>query len=150
MTQKARKGVGYSAKQGEIFNVNQYLENKKQRNEQIVILVDIITNLFATDEWDVPTDLVSKMLESALLPILESAFRNGSFLDMAKEATVYHSYCALARAIAGQQNLAPCLVEIDRRYKPTQVDPVYKLLGKLNELATIFLNCLTETLNVEK
>jgi len=33
ITQKARKGVGYSAKQGEIFNVNQYLENKKQRNE---------------------------------------------------------------------------------------------------------------------
>jgi len=84
------------------------------------------------------------------LPILESAFRNGSFLDMAKEANVYHSYCALTRAIAGQEKLAPCLVEIDKNYKPTQVDPVYKLLGKLNELATIFLNCLTETLNVEK
>ncbi len=33
VTQKARKGVGYSAKQGELFNVNQYLENKKQRSE---------------------------------------------------------------------------------------------------------------------
>lgn len=68
---------------------------------------------------------------------------------MAKEAQVYHSYCALARAIAGQKNLAPCLIEIDKRYKPAQVEPVYKLLSKLNDLATIFLNCLTETLKQE-
>jgi len=34
------------------------LENKKQRNEQIVILVDIITNLFATDEWEASSELV--------------------------------------------------------------------------------------------
>jgi hypothetical protein len=31
-------------------------------------------------------------LESALLPLLEQAFRNGSWLDMAKAAEVYHSY----------------------------------------------------------
>jgi hypothetical protein len=30
---KARKGVGYSAKQGETFDVAAYLENKKARNE---------------------------------------------------------------------------------------------------------------------
>jgi len=126
------------------------LENKKQRNEQIVILIDIITNLFASDEWEASADLVSQMMTSALLPILESAFRNGSFLDMAKEAAVYHSYCALTRAIANQKNLAPCLVEIDKRYKPMQVEPIYKLVGKLNDLATIFLNCLTENLSVDK
>jgi len=51
VTQKARKGVGYSAKQGEQFNVNAYLENKKQRSEQVVILVDIVTHLFTSDEW---------------------------------------------------------------------------------------------------
>lgn len=28
-----RSGVGYSSKQGETFNVTQYLENKKQRND---------------------------------------------------------------------------------------------------------------------
>ena len=65
-----------------------------------MILVDIITNLFASDEWEASEQLVAQMLSSALLPILESAFRNGSFLDMAKEAAVYHSYCALTRAIA--------------------------------------------------
>lgn len=69
---------------------------------------------------------------------------------MAKEAAVYHSYCKLTRAIARQKNLAPCLVEIDKRYKPMQVEPIYKLVGKLNDLATIFLNCLTENLSVDK
>jgi hypothetical protein len=30
---KARKGVGYSAKQGETWNVDAYFDNKKVRNE---------------------------------------------------------------------------------------------------------------------
>ena len=30
---KKRKGVGYSSKVGQTFNVTQYLENKKIRNE---------------------------------------------------------------------------------------------------------------------
>lgn len=63
---------------------------------------------------------------------------------------MYHSFCALTRALSGQKALAPCLVEIDKRFKPTQVEPVYKLVSKLNDLATIFLNCLTETIGGEK
>jgi hypothetical protein len=109
-----------------------------------------VTHLFASSEWEAPTSLVDQLLTSALLPILESAFRNGSFLDMAKEASMYHSFCALTRALSGQKALAPCLVEIDKRFKPTQVEPVYKLVSKLNDLATIFLNCLTETIGGEK
>ena len=30
---KKRKGVGYSSKVGQTFNVTQYLENKKLRND---------------------------------------------------------------------------------------------------------------------
>lgn len=48
---KKRKGVGYSTAQGQQFNVNAYLANKKARNEQIQVLVDICTNFFNTDEW---------------------------------------------------------------------------------------------------
>jgi hypothetical protein len=35
------------------------LENKKQRNEQIVILIDIIMNIFDTDEWEASQALVA-------------------------------------------------------------------------------------------
>jgi len=58
------------------------------------------------------------IFESPLLPLLESAFRNGSWLDMAKEASLYHSYMALTRALASQKNLVGCLIEVDKHYKP--------------------------------
>lgn len=64
-------------------------------------------------------EVMEIILESPLLPLLESAFRNGSWLDMAKEAPVYHSYMALTRSLAGQENLVGCLIEIDKKYKPT-------------------------------
>ena len=65
-----------------------YLENSKQRNE----LVDICSNFFGSKEWEASDDVASIILESALLPLLEQAFRNGSWLDMAKAADVYASY----------------------------------------------------------
>jgi len=67
-----------------------------------------------------------------LLPLLENSFRNGSWLDMAKEDNLYHSLLALTRAIASQSELAACLVEIGPNWKPNQTDPIYKLLEGLN------------------
>jgi len=49
---KKRKGVGYGAsKQGQAFDVSAYLENTKQRNEQIKTLVDICSNFLGSKEW---------------------------------------------------------------------------------------------------
>lgn len=89
---KKRKGVGYSSKVGQTFNVTQYLENKKQRNEQIKNLIDICSNFILSKEWTATEEVLNIILESALMPLLESAFRNGSWLDMAKENEIYHSY----------------------------------------------------------
>jgi hypothetical protein len=148
-TKKKRGGVGYSAKQGERFDVGAYLENKKQRNEQIKVLIDICTGFFDSEEWTAPEEMLEEILESALLPILEAAFRNGSILEISKEAETYHSYLELTRALSKQSNLLPCLIEIDQRYKPNQTEPIYKLLGKMNDLATIFLSCLNQQQNIE-
>ena len=46
------------------------------------------------------------------------------------------------RTIASHKTLLPSLIEIDTQYKPAQVSPVYKLLGKLEHLAGIFMSCL--------
>lgn len=89
---KKRKGVGYSAKQGQAFDVSAYLENAKQRNEQIKTLVDICSSFLGSSEWVASKDLVETFLSSALLPLLEQAFRNGSWLDMAKAADLYASH----------------------------------------------------------
>lgn len=97
---KKRKGVGYSSKVGQTFNVTQYLENKKLRNDQIKNLVDICSNFINCKEWNAGEEVLDILLESALLPLLESAFRNGSWLDMAKEYEVYHSYLGNSKMIS--------------------------------------------------
>lgn len=94
---KKRKGVGYSSKQGQAFDVTAYLENAKQRNEQIKSLVDICSNFLCSKEWQASENVANIILESSLLPLLEQAFRNGSCLDMAKSAEVYSSYLSLTR-----------------------------------------------------
>jgi hypothetical protein len=40
------------------------------------------------------------VLESALLPILESAMRSGSLLEMAKEIQLYNSYLDLIEGLS--------------------------------------------------
>lgn len=35
--------------------------------------------------------------------------------------------------------MLPALIKIDKQYKPEQTEPIHVLLGKLNELGTIFL-----------
>lgn len=78
-----------------------------------------------------------------MVPILEQALRNSSFLELSKEADVYHSYLELLRALCKQEKLLPMLMKIDKRYKPEQIEPIYGLLGKLNELGSIFLSLNT-------
>ena len=139
---KKRKGVGYSSKQGEAFDVAAYLENAKQRNEQIKTLIDICGSFLGSAEWRATDEVARIIMDSALLPLLEQAFRNGSWLDMTKAAEVYASYLALARALASQPRLVKCLAKLDPKYKPTQRDPIQKLLRDLHGLAGIFWSCL--------
>ena len=69
-----------------------YLDNKKQRNDQIKVLIDIISGFINSKIWKAPIEMLDEIMESALLPILESALRNSSFLELSKEADVYSSY----------------------------------------------------------
>jgi len=87
-----RKGVGYSSVIKEKFDVGAYLENKKLRNDQIKVLIDIISGFINSKSWKAPVTMLDEILESALCPILENALRNSSFLELSKEAEVYHSY----------------------------------------------------------
>lgn len=120
------------------------MDDKKQRNDQIKILVDIVCNFFNSSKWVADKKARRIIILSPLLPLLESAFRNGSWLDMAKEAPVYQSYLALTRSLSTQDALLPCLVALKKKYKPNQTTAIHVLLGKLNELASIFIQCLDQ------
>lgn len=52
-------------------------------------------NVIKSRDWEVPDELKDLFLESALLPILEAAFRSGSLLEMAKEYDLYTAYLEL-------------------------------------------------------
>jgi len=56
---------------------------------------------------------------------------------------------ALTRAIARQHGLIGCLADISKKYKPAQTEPIYKLLNKLNDLASIFLSCLNQQKEID-
>jgi hypothetical protein len=146
---KKRKGVGYTTGVGKTFNVSQYIKNKKQKNEQISYLIDILSNFFRTKDWIPTSSIASEILESCLLPLVENAFRTGSLLDMVKYHKLYISYLRLARVFAKNKALSITLIDIDQKYKPKQIEPIYKLLAKLNDLANIYSSCLNSQVNNE-
>jgi len=81
---KGLQGVGYSKDVGTKFDVGEYLRNAQLRAEQIKVLIDICANFLSSDKWKADETLRDQILESSLLPILEQAFRNGSFLEISK------------------------------------------------------------------
>mmetsp|Transcript_28549 Transcript_28549/g.25438 ORF Transcript_28549/g.25438 Transcript_28549/m.25438 type:complete len:504 (+) Transcript_28549:4260-5771(+) len=154
---KKKKGVGYGSDAGggfafgaqkpqqDTWNVNQFVEKKKMKNDQIASLINVITSIFETEGWEPPQDVVKMICESALLPLLEAAFRNGSLVDMGKESDLYISYLKLVKAMSKHKNLIPTLLELDKHYIPKQRDSVFKLLSGMNDVAKIFISCLANT-----
>lgn len=141
-----KKGIGYGSDytgQNQRWDVQQYVDSKKVRNEQLGGMIEILCNFIASKHWHPPKKVVHEICCSALLPLIEAAFRSASLLEMAKEATLNQQYLKLTRVMATHKTLIPTLLDLDPHYQPAQKDSVYNLLKNLKELAQIFLNCLT-------
>ena len=89
--------------------------------------------------------LKTQLLESSLLPTLESAFRSGSLLEMAKEMDLYLSYLQFTLTLAKTSSLFEVLLEIGDTYEPRQKDTIFELVKQAAGLAEIFLSCLNRT-----
>lgn len=146
---KKKKGVGYgsdSTGQNSKWNTQEYVEKKKQRNIQLQQLLSIIEHYFDYSDWKLSAKSASNLLkiiyESALLPLLESAFRSGSLLEMTKESDLYKSYLKIVQAISKHKALAPIFLDIPKNYVPSQTESVQTLLTQLRDNANIFLSCL--------
>ena len=100
--------------------------------------------MIKSKDWEAPDQIKNMFLESALLPTLEAAFRSGSLLEIAKEYELNMSYLGFVIEIANHPTLIALLLDIGDEYEPRQKEPVYQLLSKLNDLGSIFLNCLSE------
>jgi|LauGreDrversion4_2_1035121.scaffolds.fasta_scaffold26859_7 hypothetical protein len=139
-----RKGVGYTAGVGTTWNVAEYLKSKEAKSSQTANIVNILRNIIRSKDWKAPAAVKDLLLESALLPTLEAAFRSGSLLDMAKEYDLNIAYLDFAEELAQHETLIDLLLDIGDLYVPRQHASVESLLIKLNDLGTIFLNCLPE------
>ena len=95
---KKKKGVGYASDslgQNQVWDAKDYVEKKKLKNDQLINLLEIIRNFLDTRDWTPPKEVLNALCGSALLPLLESAFRSGSLLDMGKESELYSSYLSI-------------------------------------------------------
>ena len=95
-----KKGVGYASDntgQNQKWNINEYHETKKQKNEQLKSLLTIFETFLDFKNWKVPQKLMELICSSALLPLLESAFRSGSLLEVSKEADLFFTYLSLKK-----------------------------------------------------
>lgn len=57
-------------------------------------------------------NLKELILESALLPVLENAFRSGSILEMSKETELFTAYLDFTLAMAANSELTALLMDI--------------------------------------
>ena len=141
-----KKGVGYASDntgQNQKWNISEYHESKKNQSEQLQSLLNILETFLDFNDWKSPKRFYDLLACSALLPLIESAFRSGSLLDMSKDAELFISYLKITRLISRHKSLLPLLFELDPHYVPKQTENIYFLLNNLKELATIFKNCMT-------
>ena len=136
---KNRKGVGYTTDVGQEWNVNAYFKKKESKNSQIADIIGILKGIIMSKDLTEKYQVKDLILESALLPVIENAFRSGSILEMAKEIELYSWYLDFIIEISKNDYLTMLLMDIGKEYEPRQLEPVFELLDKLAGLANIFL-----------
>jgi hypothetical protein len=113
-----RKGVGYTTGVGVIWNVSEYLKSKEAKSQQAANIVNILKNMIKSKDWQAPEQIKDMLLESALLPTLEAAFRSGSLLEIAKEFELNMSYLGFVQEISNHPTLLALLLDIGDSYEP--------------------------------
>ena len=144
-TNKNKKitGVGYGGSYyGKTWDVNKYLKDKKSNSNEVIHNIKSLIDYFKNPSFIISNDLMKIILESCMLPCLESAFRGGALLELSKDSELYITYLELAVTLSKNHSLIPLLLEISKDYKPVQNQSVYSLLSSLNESAQIFIKCL--------
>lgn len=146
-----KKGVGYASDntgQNQKWNISEYHESKKNQSEQLQSLLGILETFLDFNDWKPPKKFSDLVCTSALLPLIEAAFRSGSLLDMSKDAELFICFLRIAKLFSRHHSLIPLLLDLDPHYVPKQTESIYYLLGNLKDLANIFKSCMTSDTSV--
>ncbi|CAD8078852.1 unnamed protein product [Paramecium sonneborni] len=146
---KQKRGVGYASDntgQNQKWNTIEYVEKKTQKSQQLIGLLGIVESFFDFQHWHPSEELLHKLkntlFESALLPLLESAFRSGSLLEISKEFDLYCKYLKIVQSMSHHKVLASVFLKIPEQYYPPQTQSLFELLTALADTSKIFLNCI--------
>jgi hypothetical protein len=141
---RKKKGTGYGAdnQNNSKWSASEWLEARKNTAQETLRVINIIAS-FLDCEVPLKDEILSDIVkESCLLPLLESALRSGSLLDISKESELFKCYLQIVKLLSNHPSTIDCVLDLDKRYKPEQSESIYSLLGKLNGTATIFSECL--------
>lgn len=146
-----KKGIGYGTdnSSNQKWDVAETELTKKQVSEQILNILPILDRFLDFQNWNPPKELLESIYASALLPIMEAAFRGGSLLEIGKDSEVFKAYLKLVKTIAKHESLIPCLLDIPTKYTPKQTESILTLLKQLDGTSKIFISCLTVDTNEE-
>ncbi|CAD8160802.1 unnamed protein product [Paramecium pentaurelia] len=146
---KQKRGVGYASDntgQNQKWNTIEYVEKKTQKSQQLIGLLGIVESFFDFQHWHPTEELLHKLkntlFESALLPLLESAFRSGSLLEISKEFDLYCKYLKIVQSMSHHKVLASVFLKIPEEYYPPQTQSLFELLSALADTSKIFMNCI--------
>lgn len=86
--------------------------------------MEILEKFLDFADWDPPQILLDCLLESCLLPLIETAFRSGSMIQMSKQIDLVSLYLKLVRILASNPKTIHILGELDDHYEPKQLNSV--------------------------
>ena len=130
------KGIGYGTRT--TWDVEFYLEAKKIKSIRQSCIIKILGDFYDTEFIDLSNGVKNLILESVILPCVESAFRGGSINEIAKNYELYFEYLNLVRKFSNHKELIPFLLEISKDYKPVQINSIFYLLKKLKDVANTY------------
>ena len=119
---KKKKGTGYGAdnQNNSKWSATEWLENRKEVSQEILRVVTIFVSFLDCEKPLMDNRLSDIIKESCLLPLIESAVRSGSLLDISKEYELFKSYLAIVRNLSNNPATISCLLDIEKEYKPEQ------------------------------
>ena len=61
------------------------MKDREARNQRVGSFIDFIASLFDSDNWQPTEEHTKPLLESCLLPLIESSFTAGSLVNLVKD-----------------------------------------------------------------
>lgn len=74
--------------------------------------------IISSENFKGTNEILELILNSAILPIIESQLRGGSMLEMVKDEKIISCYLDMVKIISQHKNLIPALLPLSKEFYP--------------------------------